>query len=103
MFSSMRSVLGRAVAPTALAAAAALPLVLPSQAHAWWRGGVWIGIPPVVVGPPAYYAPPAVYTPPAYSYGYGYGNDYGYGYGYPHRVWVPGHWRYGYWVPGHWG
>ena len=49
----------------------------------------------VVVGPSAYYAPPpVVYAPPARVYGYGYG--------YPHRVYIPGHWRYGYWVPGHW-
>jgi len=36
----------------------------PAPAAAWWRGGVWIGVPPVVIGAPAYY-PPAYY-PPAY-------------------------------------
>ena len=93
MISSVRSVLRRAVVAAAIAVSAALPLTLPSQAHAWWRGGVWIGLPPVVVGPPAYYArPPVVYAPPARAYGYWY----------PHRAWIPGHWRYGYWVPGHW-
>jgi len=97
MISSARSVLCRAVVPAGIALAAALPLTLPSQAHAWWRGGVWIGVPPVVVGPPAYYAPPpVVYAPPVY------GPRYGYGYG-PRRAWIPGHWsRAGYWVPGHW-
>jgi hypothetical protein len=47
-----------------------------SPASAWWRGGVWIGVPPVVVGPgpayyPPYYAPPPTYgqsaAPPAQS------------------------------------
>lgn len=99
MIGSVGSLLGRAIVPAAIAVAAALPATVPSQAHAWWRGGVWIGLPPVVVGPPAYYAPPpAYYAPPAYGYGYGYGYPY-----YARRAWVPGHWRYGYWVPGHWG
>jgi hypothetical protein len=40
-------------------------------AQAWWRGGVWIGVPPVVIAPPVYapyYYPPAYYPyyPPAY-------------------------------------
>ncbi len=37
-------------------------------AAAGWHGGVWIGVPPVVVAPPVYpfgYYPPAFY-PPAY-------------------------------------
>jgi hypothetical protein len=46
-------------------------LVLPAAAHAWWRGGVFFGFPPIVpyyyVPPPVVYAPPAVvYPPPAY-------------------------------------
>ncbi len=39
-------------------------LAIPSAAHAFWRGGVFIGVPPVVVGPPAYYVPPVYYAPP---------------------------------------
>ncbi len=36
-------------------------LLLPGTANAWWRGGVWIGVPlPYVVPPPVYYAPPPV-------------------------------------------
>lgn len=93
MISSVGSVLRRAVVPGAIAAVASIPLALPSQAHAWWRGGVWIGLPPVVVAPPAYYAPPPVVYPPPVYYPYR---------PYPHRVWVPAHWQYGYWVPGHW-
>lgn len=93
MISSVRSVLCRAVVAAAIAVSATLPLGLPSKAHAWWRGGVWIGVPPVVVAPRPYHAPPpVVYAPPVPVYGYGY----------PHRIWIPGHWRYGYWVPGHW-
>jgi hypothetical protein len=41
-----------------------------APAQAWWRGGVWIGVPPVVVGAPAYYPP--YYYPPAYYPPYGY-------------------------------
>lgn len=93
MLSFIPSALRRAALPAAVAITAAAPLGLPSQAHAWWRGGVWIGLPPVVVAPGPYYVPPPVVYPPAYSYGYPY---------YPRRVWVPGHWQYGYWVPGHW-
>lgn len=52
---------------------ALLPLLLPTKAHAWvrggwgWHGGVFVGVapPPVVVGPPVVYAPPpVVYAPP---------------------------------------
>jgi hypothetical protein len=43
-----------------------------TPAAAWWRGGVWIGVPPVVVGPgyypPPYYYPPAYYGWPGYYY-----------------------------------
>ena len=66
----------RALSLSVLAVGAA---VLATPANAWWRGGVWIGVPPVVVAPPAYYppayypyypyppyyAPPAAYYPPA--------------------------------------
>ena len=65
-----------------LAGAAALGcmMVAATPAQAWWRGGVFIGLPPVVVGPPLYtpyyyppyypyavpyYPPPVVYAPPA--------------------------------------
>lgn len=42
-----------------------------------WRGGVFIGVPPVYVPPPVYYPPPNYYYPPPYyapppSYSYGY-------------------------------
>lgn len=42
-----------------------------TPAAAWWRGGVWIGVPPVVIGAPAYYPPayyPPAYYPPPYYY-----------------------------------
>jgi hypothetical protein len=69
-----------------------------APAHAWWRGGVWVGVAPApyYYAPPHYYAPPPVvyapppvyYPPPAYS---------------PYRpVWVPRHWNGWRWVPGHW-
>jgi hypothetical protein len=71
---------------------AALPLMAPRPALAWWGGGVWIGGPgyvgphyAYVPPPPVYYAPPPiVYAPPV-------------------AHWVPGHynWR-GFWIPGHW-
>jgi hypothetical protein len=91
----------RSLGALGIAAAAALPLCLPSPARAWWapgwgwhpgwrwHGGVVVGVapspvvvapPPVVVGPPVY-AP--VYPPPG-------------------RVWVRGHWNGPYWVSGHW-
>ena len=66
MFRS-RSAVIRLLLPAALALAA---VTAPSAAHAWWRGGIYFGLPPVVVAPspyyypPAYYAPPAVYAPP---------------------------------------
>ena len=67
---------------------------MPAPAHAWWRGGVGIGIwvPPVVVAPAPVYAPPPVYyAPPPAAY-----------YPPPRRAWIPAHWENGYWVPGHW-
>jgi hypothetical protein len=48
----------------AIAAGATL---LPAPAQAWWRGGVFIGVPPVVVGPPV-----VAYPPPYYPYPYAY-------------------------------
>jgi len=43
-----------------------------TQASAWWRGGVWIGVPPVVVAPGYYYPPPYYYPPSWYGPGYYY-------------------------------
>ena len=55
--------------PLLLATAVALTLgsvALPSEANAWWRGGVVVGVvpPPVYFGPPVFYPPPVVYAPP---------------------------------------
>jgi len=83
-----------------LTLAVAAPLLTPQPAQAWWhgagwgyhpgwgwhggwgwgwRGGVYVGVPPVVVGAPVGYAP----------YGY---------------HWVPGYYaRGGVWVAPHWG
>lgn len=72
-----------------------------APAHAYWRGGVWIGAepvapyyppPPVYVPPPVVYAPPPVIYPPPYPPAF------------PgaYRAWVPGHWAPWGWVPGHW-
>ena len=58
--------LARLAIPAVLATAA----LLPSQAQAWWRGGVFIGLPPVVVAPPVPAYPPAYYPPPYYAPGY---------------------------------
>jgi len=41
--------------------------VVPAAAHAGWRGGFFIGLPPVVVAPVPY-AYPYAYYPPAYGY-----------------------------------
>jgi hypothetical protein len=43
-----------------------------SPASAWWRGGVWIGLPPIVIAPGAPYYGPAYYPPPYYPYPPGY-------------------------------
>jgi hypothetical protein len=58
--------------PRALAVAALLggAVCVASPARAWWHGGFFIGVPPVVVAPGPYaypypYYPPAYY-PPAY-------------------------------------
>ena len=60
-----------------LAGAAALPVAIPSPAHARVFVGVGLGFPVVPFGYPYYYAPPPVvyapppayYPPPAYSTG----------------------------------
>ena len=61
---------GRTFAVAALLAGAAFAAttLTPSPARAWWRGGFFIGVPPVVVAPgpvayPPYYYPPAYYPP----------------------------------------
>jgi hypothetical protein len=66
----MRHFIPRVAFCAALAGAA----FIPTTAEAWWHGGVFIGVPPIVVGPPvaAYPYPPAYYYPPAYSYAPGY-------------------------------
>jgi hypothetical protein len=61
----------------ALCAALAGAALIPTTAKAWWHGGVFIGLPPVVVGPPvvAYPYPPGYYYPYAPGYyppGYAY-------------------------------
>lgn len=64
---------------------------VPHDANAWWRGGVGVWVPPVVVAPPPVYVPPpVVYAPPPVYYPP------------PRRVWVPPHWEGPYWVRGHW-
>jgi hypothetical protein len=58
----------RALAVLAVAGGGAL---LATPAAAWWHGGVFIGLPPVVVAPaPAYYPPYPYY--PYYPYAPGY-------------------------------
>ncbi len=56
----------------ALACAAVIGglMVAATPAQAWWRGGVWIGVPPIVVGAPAYYPAYPYYYPPYYPYAY---------------------------------
>lgn len=84
---------GTAAAVAVLAVAGMTAMA--GAAHAWWRGGVGVGIwvPPVVVAPPppVYVAPPPVYAPPPVAY-----------YEPPRRFWIPPHWEGTYWVPGHW-
>jgi hypothetical protein len=84
----------------AVAGLAALGIAaMPGSAHAWWRGGIGLGIyvPPVVVAPPAVYAPPAYYAPPPVVYAPPVAAYPG-----PARVWIPPHWEGPYWVRGHW-
>jgi hypothetical protein len=60
----------RKVRFAALAVLAVGAAYLPATAHAWWRGGVWVGVPfSYVAPPPVYYAPPpVVYAPPPVVY-----------------------------------
>ncbi len=66
---SPASVKSRALAAAALLAAPAFlaTTLTPSPARAWWRGGFFIGLPPVVIAPGPvgypYYYPPAYYPP----------------------------------------
>jgi hypothetical protein len=67
--------LARLAALAAVACAALAGSAVTTPANAWccgggWRGGVFIGIPPIVVGPPVYpyYPPPAYYPPPPAYY-----------------------------------
>jgi hypothetical protein len=68
------SSISRFLTAAAALGVAALPLTMSSPAHAWWRGGVFVGVaPPVVVEPRlAYpspdYVPPPVYTAPPEAY-----------------------------------
>jgi hypothetical protein len=67
----------KALAVASVIGAAALAA---TPAQAWWHGGVFIGVPPVVIGAapypyyyPPYYYPPAYYPPayyPPYPYAY---------------------------------
>ena len=61
MGNTPRLLLGRAALAVVASAAAALHA---TPARAW--GGVFIGLPPVVVGPPVAAYPPPYYYPPAY-------------------------------------
>ncbi len=97
MFARTRASLFRAVGAAAVIAAVAVPLAMPTPAHAWVRFG--FGLPGIYVGPPAYYAPPPVYyappPPPAYyapppvAY-------------VPGAVWVAPFFSGGYWHHGYW-
>jgi hypothetical protein len=74
----MTNRLPRAALCVALAGAALIPV----SAKAWWHGGVFIGLPPIIVGPPVYaYPPPAYYYPPVAPYPPGY-----YAPGYPYAA-----------------
>ncbi len=102
MIKFSRSWLLRVVGGATLAAAAVLPLTLPTPAHAWWIGpgfGVVIPVPaPVVVAPPpvVYAPPPVAYAPPPVAYAAP-------PVVYARPVWYPGYWRGPYWIRGHWG
>jgi len=54
--------------PALAAAVAGAFLLLPHDALAWGRVGVFIGVPPVVFGPPVYAPPPRFYYPPPVYY-----------------------------------
>jgi hypothetical protein len=90
MLGKSRELVHGASVVLAVAGLAALGVAVPAPAHAYWRGGVWIGVGPAYpyLPPPVYYAPPRYYAPPVYAY--------------TPRVWVPRHWNGWRWVPGHW-
>lgn len=77
-----------------------LILLSAHPAEAYWRGGVWIGVGPVLpyMPPPVYAPPPMIYVPPPTFYPPPYAPVYPQ----PYRMWVPGHWSALGWVPGHW-
>ena len=102
--------LKRLAASAAIMACVAIPTLTPTAAQAWWhggwgawhagwgggwgwhpgwgwRGGVYVGLPPVVVGAPAY--PYGAYPYPGYVYA---GWRWAPGYWGPGRVWVSGRW-----------
>jgi hypothetical protein len=67
----MMKILPRIASPriAVIAALAGLTLLPATSAHAGWRGGVFIGLPPIVVGPPVVAYPPPYYYAPGYYYG----------------------------------
>lgn len=68
----IRSRLKPRLATIALAAMLPSALLAPRAAHAWWRGGFFVGIPgPIVIAPPVFAPPPVVYSPPAGFGSYG--------------------------------
>jgi hypothetical protein len=98
MFKSVLVRLKQSVFGAAAGLAVALALLAPAPANAWWgpgwgwhagwgwRGGVYVGVPSVVVVAPVY--PPAPYPYP---------------YAAPYH-WIPAHYTpWGAFVPGHWG
>jgi hypothetical protein len=82
IYTRLLAALRRLTRPVALAAVACAAMAgasVTTPAVAWWagglggyRGGVFIGIPPIVVAPPiyppAYYPPPPAYYPPPQGY-----------------------------------
>jgi hypothetical protein len=81
----MTHTLSRFASGIAAVAALAGVTLLPAPALAWGHFGVFVGLPPVVVGPPVaayppYYYPPGYYAP---GYPYPYAYPYAYPYGYP--------------------
>ena len=79
-----------------------VPVSPRAQPYLGWDFGHGFGI-GVGVPPSAYTRCPTYGWGPLYPYGCRYRFAYRpYGYGYPHRMWIPGHWRYGHWLPGHW-
>jgi hypothetical protein len=75
-----------------LVAATAVASLASSPAQAYWRGGIWFGVPVAPYRPPPVYVAPPYPPPPGYYVPYAP----------PPRVWVYGHWGPWGWVPGHW-